>query len=46
MCVYNDAKNKLLFFYFYYFLVDKKEVKAGHDPEKELKDGFQDVGRV
>ena len=27
--------------------VDKKERKAGHDPEQELKDsGFHDVGRV
>lgn len=29
------------------YLLDKKEHKAGHDPEKELKDsGFHDVGRV
>ncbi|XP_060592900.1 uncharacterized protein LOC132747517 isoform X2 [Ruditapes philippinarum] len=28
------------------YLLDKKEVKAGHDPEKELNNGFQDVGRI
>lgn len=29
------------------YLLDKKEQKAGHDPEQELKDsGFHDVGRV
>lgn len=29
------------------YLLDKKEQKAGHDPEQELKDsGFHEVGRV
>ena len=32
---------------FHVISVDKKEHKAGHDPEQELKDsGFHDVGRV
>ena len=29
------------------FVVDKKEVEAGHDPEKELlESGFQDLSRA
>lgn len=30
-----------------FFLVDKKEVAAGHDPAQELKDsGFADLSRA
>ena len=39
----------VIVFYFSYifFTVDKKEVAAGHDPEKELKDsGFHDLSRA
>jgi len=33
--------------YVHVFSVDKKEKKAGNNPEQELKDsGFQDVSRV
>jgi len=37
----------LYFIFLIFFTVDKKEVAAGHDPEKELKDsGFHDLSRA
>ena len=37
----------ILFAKYVYFSVDKKELAAGHDPERELKDsGFHDLSRA